>query len=123
MRSHRNPRKRLSKRPTPDNRRPALPPPAPPEPAPDELDGLMYTLRDNLRRADAMVSTAERQIEENWHDDDDDDESDVEKEFNAVLRHRMRIEYLVEAGKRAVRAALYTTDQIDAALAARKRSA
>jgi hypothetical protein len=33
----------------------------------------------------------------------------VEEEFDAVLRHRMRVEYLVEAGKHAVRAALYTT--------------
>ncbi len=80
----------------------------------------MYTLRDNLRRADAMISTAERQIEENWHDDDD--EGDVEEEFDTVLRHRMRIEYLVEAGKHAVRAALYTTEQIDAEIA-RRRSA
>jgi hypothetical protein len=126
MSNHRNPRPRLSKRATPDNRRPALPPPPPApalEPEPDELDGLMYTLRDNLRRADAFISTAERQIEENWHDDDEsDDESDVEAEFDTVLRHRMRIEYLVEAGKNAVRAALFTTEQIDAEIA-RRRSA
>jgi hypothetical protein len=118
MGQHRDPRARLSKRLTPDNRRAALPPPAP---EPDELDGLMYTLRDNLRRADAMVSTAERQIEESWHDEDDD-ESDVEEEFDTVLRHRMRVEYLVEAGKHAVRAALYTTEQIDAALVRRRNA-
>ena len=109
-------RKATAKRPTPDNRR-ALPLP----PEPDELDGLMYTLRDDLRRADAFITTAERQIEENWHDEDDD-EGDVEEEFDTVLRHRMRIEYLVEAGKHAVRAALYTTEQIDAEIA-RRRSA
>ena len=114
MARHRNPRARLSKQPTPDNRRTALP-----EPEPDELDGLLYTLRDNLRRADAFISTAERQIEENWHDEDGDD-SDVEEEFDTVLRHRMRIEYLVEAGKFAVRAALFTTDQLDAALTRRR---
>jgi hypothetical protein len=34
-----------------------------PEQAPDpELDHLLYTLRDNLRRADAFITTAERQI-------------------------------------------------------------
>jgi hypothetical protein len=31
-----------------------------------DLDGLLYTLRDNLRRADAFITTAERQIEESW---------------------------------------------------------
>lgn len=117
MPKHHSPRARLSKRPTPDNRRTALPPP---EPALDDsLDSLLYTLRDNLRRADAFISTAERQIEENWHDDEG---GDVEEEFDTVLRHRMRIEYLVEAGKFAVRAALYTADQIDAEIA-RRRSA
>jgi hypothetical protein len=35
----------------------------------------------------------------------------------------MRVEYLVEGSKYAVRAALYTTQQIDAAIAARKRGA
>lgn len=103
------------KRPTHDNRRPALP-----EPEPDELDHLTYTLRDNLRRADAFITTAERQIEENWHDDD---EEEVDGEEDRKLRHRMRIEYLVEAGKYAVRGALYTVHQIDAVIAARRRGA
>ncbi len=119
MHRHRNPRPKISKRPSPDNRRTALPAPEL-APEPDGLDCLLYSLRDNLRRADAFVSTAERQIEENWHDNDDED--DLEEEFNTVLRHRMRIEYLVEAGKHAVRAALYTTEQIDAEIA-RKRGA
>lgn len=112
MARHRNPRARLPKRPTPDN----LPDPDP--------DGLLYTLRDNLRRADAFISTAERQIEESWHDDDRDDRDDRDEEESgsSILRHRMRVEYLVEAGKLAVRAALYTTQQLDAELA-RKRGA
>jgi hypothetical protein len=103
------------KRPTHDNRRPALP-----EPEPDELDHLTYALRDDLRRADAFISTAERQIEDNWHDDDGDEE---DSEDDRKMRHRMRIEYLVEAGKLAVRGALYTVHQIDAVLTARKRDA
>ena len=121
MATHRTSRARLSKRPTPDNRRTVLPEPAP---AP-EVDHLIHVLRDNLRRADAFVSTAERQIEESWHDDDrdeDDEDEDEGDEEDTVLRHRLRVEYLVEAGKLAVRAALYTTGQIDAALA-RKRGA
>ena len=114
MTRHRTSQGRLSKQPTPDNRRTALP-----EPEPDELDHLTYTLRDNLRRADAFITTAERQIEENWHDDDEDDLEEEDRK----MRHRMRIDYLVEAGKYAVRAALYTTQQIDAVLGARRRNA
>jgi predicted nucleic acid-binding Zn ribbon protein len=115
MGKHRNPRASVSAQPTPDNRRAALP-----APEPDELDHLTYTLRDNLRRADAFISTAERQIEDNWHDDDSDEE---DSEEDRKMRHRMRIEYLVEGGKYAVRAALYTVEQIDAVLTARRRRA
>jgi hypothetical protein len=111
MTRHRTARGSVSARSTPDNRRTALP-----EPEPDELDHLTYTLRDNLRRADAFITTAERQIEENWHDDEEDEDG-------GILRHRMRVEYLVEGGKHAVRAALYTAEQIDAVLGARRRNA
>jgi hypothetical protein len=123
MHRHRNPRPKVSKRPSPDNRRTTPPVPAP-EPESDEFNHLIHTLRDNLRRADAFVSTAEHQIEENWHDNDGGDESDEEdrKEEDRKMRHRMRIEYLVEAGRCAVRRALDTTQQIEAALA-RRRSA
>jgi hypothetical protein len=114
MSKHRTARASVSAQPTPDNRRTALP-----EPEPDELDHLTYTLRDNLRRADAFITTAERQIEENWHDDGDEEDSEEDRK----MRHRMRIEYLVEGGKYAVRAALYTTQQIDAVLAAHRRRA
>lgn len=101
---------KVDERPSHDNRRTALT---------DEVNHLLDTLRDNLRRADAFISTAEHQIEENWHDHDD--EEDVEEEFDTVLRHRMRVEYLVEAGKFAVRAALYTMKEIDAVMAAQRR--
>jgi hypothetical protein len=114
MTTHRTTRARLSKRPTHDNRRAALP-----EPEPDDgLAGLMYALRDDLRRADAFITTAERQIEENWHDDDEDDLEEEDRK----MRHRMRVEYLVEAGKYAVRGALYAAQQIDAEIT-RRRSA
>lgn len=43
MRKHRNPRQRLSKPPSPDNRR-ALPPPRPTF----DYDGTLDVLRDNL---------------------------------------------------------------------------
>ena len=116
MRRHRNPRASVSAQPTPDNRRTALP-----EPEPDELDHLTYTLRDNLRRADAFITTAEQQIEEPRHDDDHEEDEDSEEDRKT--RHRMRVEYLVEGGKYAVRAALYATDQIDAVIAAHRRRA
>lgn len=119
MATHRTSRARLSKRPTPDNRRTALP-----EPEPDDgLDQLLCTLRDNIRRADAFISTAERQIEESWHDDErDEDEEYDDDDEDTVLRHRMRVEYLVEAGKFAVRAALFNVEQIDKALTRQRRA-
>ena len=119
MPRHRNPRGSVSARPTPDNRRAALPPA--PEPEPDELDHLMYALRDNLRRADAFITTAEGQIEEPRRHEDDRDEDESEDE--SKLRHRMRIEYLVEGGKLAVRGALYTVQQLEAVIAAHRRRA
>jgi hypothetical protein len=119
MGQHRNPRARLSRQPTPDNRRAALPPA--PEPEPDELDHLLYALRDNLRRADAFITTAEGQIEEPRRHEDDRDEG--ESEEDGKLRYRMRVEYLVEGGKLAVRGALYTVQQLEAVIAAHRRRA
>ena len=113
MPRHRNPRGSVSARPTPDNRRTALPPA--PEPEPDELDHLLYALRDNLRRADAFITTAEGQIEEPRRRDEDESEDESKQ------RHRMRIEYLVEGGKLAVRGALYTVQQLEAVIAAHRR--
>jgi hypothetical protein len=109
MRQHRNPRQRLPKLPSPDNRRAALPEP---EPLPD-VDHLIHVLRDNLRRADAFITTAEEKLEQSWSDEIDDDSED---EDGGILRHRMRVEYLIEAGKHAVRAAGYTSDQLAAEL-------
>jgi len=115
MARHRTSRGSVSAHPSPDNRRAALPPA--PEPEPDELDHLMYALRDNLRRADAFITTAEGQIEEPRRRDEDESEED------GKLRHRMRIEYLVEGGKLAVRGALYTAQQLEAVIAAHRRRA
>lgn len=116
MRKHRTARGSVSARPIHDNRRTALPPA--PEPEPDELDHLLYTLRDNLRRADAFITTAEQQIEEpRRHESGDEGES----EEDGKLRYRMRVEYLVEGGKLAVRGALYTVQQLEAVIAAHRR--
>jgi hypothetical protein len=112
MGEHRNPRARLSKRPTPDNRRAALPEP---EPDPDdEASCLLDVLRDNIRRADAFVTDAEEKLEQSWGFDGEEDE---------VLFRRGQVEYLIEAGKLAIRAANYTGAQLAAELAAQRRSA
>lgn len=91
-----------------------------PKTTPDKatLDELRHTLRDHLRRADALITTAEREIEEGWSDTDKDD-SDEERE----MRHRTRIEYLVEGGKLAVRAALRADEQVDEAIAVIRKGA
>jgi hypothetical protein len=99
MRNHHNPRQRLSKRPTPDN-------------LDTDLNNLLYLLRDNLGKADAFITAAERLIEESWNSGDDDPAAEDEP-GDSVLRRRSRAEYLIEAGKLAVRAAAYTTEEID----------
>jgi hypothetical protein len=88
MRRHRNPRARLSKRATPDNF--------------GTLDDLFGLLRDNLGKADAFITSAEYQLEQAPSDDEDDDQ-----------RRRSHVEHLVESAKFAVRAAAYTTEEID----------
>jgi hypothetical protein len=99
MQNHRNPRPRLSKRPAPDNFTP-------------DLDNLIHLLRDNLGKADAFISAAERLIEESW-DSGDADPAAEDETGDSVLRRRSRAEHLIEAGKLAVRAAAYTTEELD----------
>jgi hypothetical protein len=123
MREHRNSRKRLPKRETPDNRsRLALP--VPPEAQPDnEVDNLLCVLRDQLRRTDAFVTSAEKELLVSWGLGDDDGGEGDEDDDDGVQRRRMRVEYLVEAGKLAVREAQYTSDQLAEELAAQRRDA
>ena len=80
-----------------------------------DVDQLLCVLRDNLRRADTFVSTAEELVERSWGD-----EARSEDEDGGVQRRRNHVEYLVEAAKLAVRAAIYTGDQIAAELAAHR---
>lgn len=88
MKKHRNPRASVPSRPTPDNL--------------GTLDELLALLLENLGRADAYLTSAEYQMEQAPSGDREED-----------MRRRGHAEYLVEAGKLAVRAALYTTDEID----------
>jgi hypothetical protein len=88
MRKHRNPRPRLAKPPAPDNF--------------GTLDDLIGLLKDNLGKADAFITSAEYQLEQVPSDDEDEDR-----------RRRSHVEHLVESAKYAVRAASYTTEEID----------
>jgi hypothetical protein len=97
MKRHRNPRARLSKRPTPDN---------------FDLDNLIHILRDNLGKADAFITAAERMIEES-RSSVANDPVDEDETGDSVLRRRGHAEHLIESGKLAVRAAAYTTEEID----------
>jgi hypothetical protein len=99
MSNHRNPRQRLSKRPPPDNFNP-------------DLDNLIYLLRDNLGKADAFITAAECLIEESWNSGDDDPAAEDET-GDSGLRRRNHAEHLIESAKLAVRAAAYTTEEID----------
>ncbi len=107
MQKHRNPRQRLSKQRTPDNE------PAAPRRHRDAIDGLIHLMRDNLGKADAFITAAEREIEESWRSSADAEPAVEDATGDTVLRRRNHIEHLVEAGKLAVRAAAYTTEEID----------
>lgn len=105
MRTHRNPRPRLSKQLPPDNNSST-------RRARDDLDGLIHLMRYNLGKADAFITAAERELQESWSNRGDDPTAGDDT-GDSVLRRRSRIEHLVEAGKLAVRAAAYTTEEID----------
>jgi hypothetical protein len=107
MKTHRNPRPRLSKQRTPDNE------PATARHDRDEIDELISLMRDNLGKADAFITAAEREIQEAWSSGEDEPAAAEDATRDSVLRRRSRIEHLVEAGKLAVRAAAHTTEEID----------
>jgi hypothetical protein len=68
----------------------------------DDINGLFCRLRDNLGKADAFMTSAENQMEQAPSGNKDED-----------LRRRSHVEHLVEAGKLAVRAAAYTTGELE----------
>ena len=68
----------------------------------DTIDGLFCVLKDNLGKAEAFISSAECQMEQASSGDDEED-----------LRRQSHVEHLVEAGKLAVRAAAYTSGEIE----------
>ena len=58
-----------------------------------------------------------------WGVGGDDSGEDDEADDDGVQRRRMRVEYLVELGKYAVREAQYTSEQLAAELAMQRRDA
>lgn len=77
-----------------------------------DVDGLFYLLHDNLRRADAFITTAEEQIERSWGGGEDQGGDD--SGAAGVLRRRN------QAAKLAVRAGNYTCEEIAAEIATRQ---
>jgi hypothetical protein len=73
MPKHRNPRASVSSRPTPDNRRAALPEPEPTF----NIGAALGILQEIIGRTDAMVYAVERHFERfGWHCRDEVDETD-----------------------------------------------
>ena len=101
MRKHRNPRQRLSKRSSPDNRRAELPAVRPTF----DRDGVLAVLRDNLGRADAMLVTADELIVQLW--------SGGSSNGDSLTRRKNHVSYLLEAARLAVRAAMHAGDELD----------
>jgi len=105
MKTHRNPRPRLPKRPSPDNFDHGTL--ATPDMAPD---GTLHILRDNLGRADAMLTAAEGIIERSWVDDEDSDE---DEDGDNLARRRNHVAHLLEGARLAVRGAVYAGNDLD----------
>lgn len=79
-----------------------------------DLDSMFHVLRDNLGKADAFITVAEELIEQCWEGNGDDQDDDT-----SVIRIRNQVAHLVESAKLAVRAAVYTGEE----LANRRRGA
>jgi hypothetical protein len=67
-------------------------------------------LRDNIARADAMITAAERLIEEPPGDIRDEDE---DEDGDSISRRRNHLAHLIESAKLAVRAAIYAGIELD----------
>jgi len=110
MKKHRNPRPRLSKRPTPDNL--ATEDTAHRDCACPDLDATLYATTNSLGRADAFITSAERLIEDHGVSVESADENDDDHEPGRI---RNNLAYLIESTKLAVREAQYAHGQTVAA--------
>jgi hypothetical protein len=87
-----------------------------------DRDGMLHVLRDNIARADAMITAAERLIEES-PGGIRDDEGDEDESGDSISRRRNHLAHLIESAKLAVRAAIYSGIELDAELAKRPGAA
>ncbi len=94
MPRHRNPRQRLTKRAKPSKPAPTF-----------DFDGTLDVLRDNLGRADTMITEADELIVQVWSSERGGSES--------LTRRRNHVSYLMEAARLAVRAAMHAGDELD----------
>lgn len=82
-----------------------------------DRDHTLCVLRDNIARADAMITAAEHLIEETPWDirgnEGDDDEDDEDESGDSISRRKNHLEHLIESAKLAVRAAIYAGDELD----------
>lgn len=99
MRNHRNPRQRLSKQRTPDNRRRTE------LPAPFDFNGTLYVLRDNLGRADTMITAADELIVQLWSDDG--------QEIDDLTRRRGHVSFLMESASLSILTAIHAGIELD----------
>jgi hypothetical protein len=74
--------------------------------------GTIHVLRDNLGRADAMITAAEELIERAWDGDEDGDE-DEDGDGANLSRRRNHVAHLLETARLAVRGAIYCGDDLD----------
>jgi hypothetical protein len=79
-----------------------------------DRDGTLHVLRDNIARADAMITAAEHLIEEYpWGTRDDEGDEDEDESGDSISRRRNHVAHLIESAKLAVRAAIYAGDELD----------
>jgi hypothetical protein len=94
MREHRNPRKRLPKRSAPSNSAPEF-----------DFNGTLYVLRDNLGRADTMITAADELIVQLW--------SDSGQEIDDIGCRRGHVSFLMESASFAILTAIHAGIEID----------
>lgn len=73
-----------------------------------DLDETVHVIRDNLGRADAMITAAEDLIERSWDGDTDEDE-----DGDNLARRRNHVAHLIETARLAVRGAIYAGNELD----------
>jgi hypothetical protein len=82
-----------------------------------DRDRTLHVLRDNIARADAMITAAEHLIEEYpWSTRDEEggqDDEDEDESRDSISRRRNHVAHLIESAKLAVRAAIYAGDELD----------